>query len=66
MMAVTRAFGDPQRTPDDFNKFTTEEMAGEPGKNTPAEGALGPVPTARNTQPMDLADVLGAGAVQKI
>ena len=61
-----RAFGDPQRTPDNFKAFTPKEMAGEPFKDAPADSALGPVPTARSTQPMDLADVLGAAAVTKI
>jgi hypothetical protein len=65
-MAIQRAFADIQRTPDNFKSFTPAEMAGEPGKNTPADSALGPVPAARNTQPMDLADVLGADAAQKI
>ncbi len=65
-MAVQRAFGDPQRTPDDFKKFTPKEMAGEPFKNAPADSALGPVPTARSTQPVDLGDVLGTAAVTKI
>lgn len=65
-MAVQRAFGDPQRTPDNFKTFTPAEMAGEPGKDTPAESALGPVPDATSTKPMDLANVLGAAAVQKI
>jgi hypothetical protein len=66
MMATQRAFADTQRTPDNFKSFTPAEMAGEPGKNTPADSALGPVPPARSTQPMDLDDVLGADAVQKI
>src|ERR1700743_2930004 len=66
MMAVQRAFGDPQRTPDDFSKFTSDEMAGEPYSHAPAEGALGPVPAATSTNPMDLADVLGKDAVAKI
>ena len=61
-----RAFGDPQRTPDDFKGFTPKEMAGEPFKDAPADSALGPVPTARSTQPVDLADVLGTAAVTKI
>ena len=61
-----RAFGDPQRTPDDFAGFTPKEMAGEPYKHAPADSALGPVPTARSTQPVDLADVLGTAAVTKI
>jgi Calcineurin-like phosphoesterase len=65
-MAAQRAFGDPQRTPDDFSKFTKDEMVGEPYSHTPADSALGPVPAARSTQPMDLADVLGAAAVTKI
>ena len=65
-MATQRAFADAQRTPDNFKSFTPAEMAGEPGRNTPADSALGPVPAARSTQPMDLADVLGADATQKI
>src|ERR1700691_734328 len=65
-MATQRAFGDTQRTPDNFKSFTAKEMAGEPGDNTPADSALGPVPTARSTQPMDLADGLGGGVVEAI
>lgn len=65
-MATPRAFADTQRTPDNFKSFTAAEMAGEPGKDTPPASALGPVPTAGSTQPMDLADVLGADAVAKI
>jgi hypothetical protein len=66
MMAIQRAFGDPQRVPDDFSKFTKDEMAGEPYSHAPADSALGPVPPARSTQPMDLADVLGTDSVTKI
>src|SRR5579863_4936983 len=66
MMPVQRAFGDPKRTQDDFSKFTKDQMAGEPYSHTPADSALGPVPTARSTEPMDLADVLGKDAVTKI
>lgn len=61
-----RAFGDPQRTPDNFSGFTPKEMAGEPYKDAPADSALGPVPTARSTEPMDLANVLGTAAVTRI
>lgn len=65
-MATQRAFADPQRTPDDFSKFTKDELAGEPYSHTPADSALGPVPPARSTQPMQLADVLGTAAVDEI
>jgi hypothetical protein len=41
-------------------------MAGEPFRHAPADSALGPVPTARSIQAMNLADVLGAEAVTKI
>jgi len=65
-MAMQRAFGDPQRIPDNFLQFTHYEMAGEPFSNAPADSALGPLPTARSTEPMDLADVLGTDTVKKI
>jgi Calcineurin-like phosphoesterase len=65
-MMAQRAFGDPQRTPDNFSGFTPAEMAGEPFKDAPADSALGPVPTARSTEPMDLANVLGTAAVTRI
>jgi len=65
-MAAQRAFGDPQRTPDNFSKFTKDQMEGEPYSHTPADSALGPVPTARNITPMDLKNVLGGTAVGQI
>ena len=62
-MAVNRAFGDPNLTPDNFNDFSKQE--------TDADSAitgltlLEPVPAARSTAPMDLASVLGATADNK-
>ena len=63
-MAVNRAFGDPNLTPDNFNDFSKQE--------TDADSAitgltlLEPVPAARSTAPMDLTSVLGASAVNAI
>lgn len=63
-MAITRAFGDPDYTPDNFSQFSKQEIdADEAAK---AEAQYEPIPTARNTDPMDLANVLGAAAVAKI
>src|SRR5208283_3448910 len=63
-MAVTRAFGDPDLTPDNFSSFSKQEIAAD----TAAKGIaqLEPIPAARSTKPMDLAQVIGAAAAQKI
>jgi hypothetical protein len=63
-MAVTRAFGDPDFTPDNFSQFSKQEVdADEAAK---AEDQYQPVPTARSTVPMDLSNVLGSDSVTKI
>ena len=63
-MAVNRAFGDPDLTPDNFSSFSKQEISA----NSAAKGLeqLEPIPAPRSTTPMELASVIGAGAVQKI
>lgn len=63
-MPAIRAFGDPDLTPDNFSSFSQQEVAADSAAKGLAQ--LEPIPTARNTQPMDLANVIGAGAVAKI
>jgi hypothetical protein len=63
-MPVTRAFGDPDLTPDNFSSFSQQEISAD----TKAKGLsqLEPIPAVRSTTPMDLAAVIGAEAAQKI
>ena len=63
-MATSRAFGDPDLTPDNFSDFSKQETTADS-----AETGLSiqePFPPARSTDPMDLASVLGSAAVAKI
>jgi len=64
MATVQRAFGDPDLTPDNFSKFSKQTVDAD----TAAKGIeqLEPVPTARATTPMDLANVIGTAAANKI
>jgi hypothetical protein len=61
---VTRAFGDPDLTPDNFSSFSKQEISAD----STAKGLsqLEPVPPARSTTPMDLASVIGSTAAQTI
>lgn len=63
-MPVKRAFADPDLTPDNFSSFSKQDIAAD----TKQKGLslLEPVPPARSTTPMELADVIGADAVNKI
>jgi len=63
-VALMRAFGDPDLTPDNFSSFSKQEISAD----TAAKGIaqLEPIPAARGTKPMDLAMVIGADAAQKI
>jgi hypothetical protein len=63
-MATPRAFADPDLTPDNFSQFSKQEIDADTAAK--AEDQYQPVPTARTTDPMDLASVLGAAAVAKI
>jgi hypothetical protein len=63
-MTMPRAFGDPDLTPDNFSQFSKQEIDADTAAK--AEDQYQPVPTARTTDPMDLASVLGAAAVAKI
>ena len=63
-MRTGRAFGDPDLTPDDFSKFSKQEIAADTAAK--AIDQLEPIPPVRSTNPMDLADVLGATAVEGI
>jgi hypothetical protein len=61
---MPRAFADPDLTPDNFRQFSKQEVDADTAAK--AEDQYQPVPTARTTDPMDLASVLGAAAVAKI
>jgi len=61
---ITRAFGDPDLTPDNFSSFSKQEIAADTAAK--AIQQLEPIPPPRSTNPMDLASVLGAAAAQKI
>ncbi len=63
-MPVTRAFGDADLTPDNFSSFSKQQISADSAAK--AISQLEPIPPARNTTPMDLADVIGTSAVQKI
>ena len=63
-MAGSYAFGDPSTAPSDFSSFSKKDVQAD----TSIQGLpqLQPIPPARSTTPMDLADVLGAPAVAAI
>jgi hypothetical protein len=61
---VTRAFGDPDLTPDNFSSFSKQEISADSAAKGLSQ--LEPVPTARSTTPMDLASVIGNAATQAI
>jgi hypothetical protein len=63
-MAVTRAFGDPNLTPDNFSSFSRQEISAD--SQLKGLEQLEPIPPVRSTAPMDLAAVLGAAATQSI
>jgi Calcineurin-like phosphoesterase len=61
---ATRAFGDPNLTPDNFSSFSKQEIDADSAAKGIAQ--LEKFPPARSTTPMDLASVIGAGAAQQI
>jgi Calcineurin-like phosphoesterase len=63
-MPATRAFGDPDLTPDNFSSFSKQDIAAD----SAAAGItqLEPIPPVRNTTPMDLSSVLGSAATNAI
>src|SRR5215472_2299416 len=63
-MGTARAFGDPDLTPDNFNDFSAQEISAD----SKATGLtiLEPFPAPRSTAPMDLANVIGSAAANKI
>lgn len=63
-MAVTRAFGDPDLTPDNFNDFSAQELTADTAAVSLA--LLEPFPPARSTTPVDLASILGTAAANAI
>jgi hypothetical protein len=63
-MAVNRAFADPNFTPDNFSSFSKQEVDAD--QAVKALSQIQPIPTARSTTPMDLANVIGTAAVAKI
>lgn len=63
-MATQRAFADPNLTPDNFQSFSKQEISADSKQQGLAQQE--PIPPVRSTAPMDLADVIGSAAVQKI
>jgi Calcineurin-like phosphoesterase len=63
-MPVTRAFGDPDLTPDNFSGFSKQDL--DPDAAQQAIGGAEPFPAARSTTPVDLASVVGASVTQGI
>lgn len=63
-MAITRAFGDPDLTPDNFSSFSKQEIAADTAAKGNAQ--LEPIPPVRSTTPMELASVIGADAAKTI
>jgi hypothetical protein len=63
-MAATYAFGDPVTAPSDFSSFSKQDIQAD----SSIQGLLQlePIPPARSTYPMDLAEVLGAVAIGNI
>jgi len=61
---TSRAFGDPDLTPDNFSSFSKQEISAD----TAAKGLaqLEPIPSVRSTTPMELSSVIGVDLVQKI
>jgi hypothetical protein len=63
-MSVTRAFGDPDYTPDNFSSFSKRDVTADAAEQGIKQ--LEPFPAARNTTPVDLANVLGSTATNAI
>ncbi|HEX8817027.1 MAG TPA: metallophosphoesterase [Terriglobales bacterium] len=63
-MATTRAFADPDLTPDNFSSFSKQEVSAD-YQQTGLE-KLEPIPPVRSTQPVDLATIIGATVADKI
>src|SRR5579871_1228332 len=63
-MAASRAFGDPDLTPDNFSSFSQQDIDAD----TKAQGLeqLEPIPPVRSTTPMDLSSVIGASLFRSI
>ncbi len=59
-MTVNRKFGDPDMTPDNFSSFSKKEIDADAADKELAQ--LQPVPAARSTTPVDLANVIGTAA----
>jgi hypothetical protein len=63
-MPTGRAFGDPDLTPDNFSQFSKQEIAADTADKGVEQ--LEPIPPVRSTNPMDLANVIGTTAANKI
>lgn len=63
-MSTSRAFGDPDLTPDNFDQFSKQEVDADSAETGLA--ILEPFPDARSTAPMDLATVIGNSAINAI
>jgi hypothetical protein len=61
---ANRAFGDPDLTPDNFNDFSAQEIDAD--SKAVGLAILEACPTARNTNAMDLATVIGSAAAGKL
>jgi len=64
MATITRAFGDPDLTPDNFSSFSKQDIAADTAAKALAQ--LEPIPKVRSTTPMDLSNVIGATAAAAI
>lgn len=63
-MILGRAFGDPDLTPDDFSKFSKQQVMADSSDKGIEQ--LEPIPPVRSSDPMDLASVIGSDAAQAI
>jgi hypothetical protein len=63
-MAIARKFADPNLTPDNFSSFSKQEVDADSAEKELEQ--IQPIPPARTTTPMDLANVIGTDAVAKI
>ena len=63
-MPVARAFGDPDLTPDNFSDFSAQEVSADAKEAGLSQ--VEPIPAVSSTTPMDLANVIGTAAAQKI
>ncbi len=63
-MSITRAFADPDLTPDNFSSFSKQVVSADAAAK--ALQQMEPIPPVRNTNPMDLSNIIGSVAAAKI